>query len=459
MDQAGNATNPDPSVSYLVIYNLTGFQAPLLPAVMLNPPNPASPPQPIDSGSFTIGTSIPIAWQLQDAANAYISDPTTLTSIVAIPNPACSGVVSAGAITLYNSSTGQAAFSYDNVHNRFVFNWSTTGMVAGCYNLVVTTSDTAQWSTIVHLSTDALAGFDAPLAAAAAAANPSNSGAFDTGSTIPVMFQLNIPNVGPDTAQNVRLSNVTAYANAGCAGSAPANSTKTVLYDVVSNAGSFNFEPNDSVYAVNWATGAATAGCYNIVVTLSDQSVYATMVSLAPAGGVTTLLQYNFDNVPMGGGSQTAPPSFVSPNVAGGVFGYSTSNPNGMFSNGCALAICIDLSGVMSGDYYSFSLTNTTPVTNASISLWEFNNDCHATSCSVGQSFLVEYDTDSVFSNPTPVTVANFTPPAPGFQSYSFPISGTLLPNTYYFRIVATGSNQDGTGQYVLDNVTIAGSH
>jgi hypothetical protein len=459
VDQAGNATNPDPSVSYLVIYNLTGFQAPLLPAVMLNPPNPLSPPQPSDSGSFTIGTSIPITWKLQDATNAYISDPTALTSIVVIPNPGCSGVVSAGAITLYNSATGHAAFSYDNANNRFVFDWSTTGMGAGCYNLVVTTNDTAQWSTIVHLSTDTLAGFDAPLTGAAAAANPSNSGTFDTGSTIPVMFQLNIPNVGPDTTQHVRLSNVTAYANAGCAGAAPANSTQIVLYDVASNAGSFNFEPSDAVYAGNWATGAATAGCYNIVVTLSDQSVYATMVRLAPAGGVTTLLQYNFDNVPLGGGSQTASPSFASPNVAGGVFGYSRNNPNGMFSNGCALAICIDPSEVISGEYYSFSLTNTTPITNTSISLWEFNNDCQGTSCSSGQSFLVVYDTDSGFSNPTPVTVANFTPPAPGFQRYSFPISGTLLPNTYYFRIVATGSDQDGIGQYVLDNVTIAGSH
>jgi hypothetical protein len=42
-DQAGNVTNPDPSVSYLVIYKFTGFQAPLQAAVMSNPfpPGPA----------------------------------------------------------------------------------------------------------------------------------------------------------------------------------------------------------------------------------------------------------------------------------------------------------------------------------------------------------------------------------------------------------------------------------
>jgi hypothetical protein len=152
VDQAGNYTNPDPSVSYLVIYNFTGFQSPLQPAVLLNPPNPAVPPQPSDSGSFTIGTTIPIAWQMQDANNVYISDLTRITSIVVIPNPACAGTVSGTGTTLYNSSTGQSAFSYNNATNSFVFNWDTTSTTAGCYNLVVTPNDTAQWSTIVHLN-------------------------------------------------------------------------------------------------------------------------------------------------------------------------------------------------------------------------------------------------------------------------------------------------------------------
>jgi hypothetical protein len=280
VDQAGNTTNPDPSVSYLVIYNFTGFQSPLQPAVMLNPPNPATPPQPHDSGSFTAGITIPIAWQLQDAASIYISDLATLTSIVAIPNPACAGTVSGSGTTLYNGTTGQTAFSYDTVNNRFVFNWNTTGTTAGCYNLVVTTNDTAQWSTIVHVATDTFAGFDAPLTSASAPANPSNSGSFDTGSTIPVMWQLATPS-GPDTAQTVNLNNVTAYANASCSGAPALGAVSTTLYDRASSQGTFSFEPSTAVYTVNWATGAAPAGCYDLVVTLDDQSVYTTMVTLA----------------------------------------------------------------------------------------------------------------------------------------------------------------------------------
>lgn len=156
-----------------------------------------------------------------------------------------------------------------------------------------------------------------------------------------------------------------------------------------------------------------------------------------------------------GSASQTAPPSFAAPNLTVGAFGYSRPN-NYIFDIGYAMGDCIDPSGVTSGDYYSFSLTNTTPITNASISFREFNNDCQG-GCASAQIFAVQYDTDPGFNNPTPVQT--FTPATPGFASYTFPISSTLQPGTYYFQILAQGVDHDGAGQYVLDHVTIAGSH
>ena len=150
-DQAGNSTNRA-SVSYLVIYKFTGFQAPLQNAVMT--PYPAGSYMPSDSGYFAAGATIPVAWQLQDFNNTYIDNSTTpITSIVAIPNPACAGAVSGAGTTLYNGTIGAAAFSYVTATNNFLFNWDTTATAVGCYNLVVTTNDTAQWSTIVHLTT------------------------------------------------------------------------------------------------------------------------------------------------------------------------------------------------------------------------------------------------------------------------------------------------------------------
>ncbi len=127
-----------------------------------------------------------------------------------------------------------------------------------------------------------------------------------------------------------------------------------------------------------------------------------------------------------------------------------------MFSTGCVMADCIDPAGVSTGDYYSFSITNSTLISNASISFWEFNNDCHA-GCASAQAFSVQYDTDPAFGNPK--TVQSFVPQTPGSANYTFPINGTLAAGTYYFRILATGVDNDVAAQYVFDNVTLTGSH
>jgi hypothetical protein len=465
VDQAGNLISPDPSVSYLVIYNFTGFQAPLQPAVMLNPPHPATPPQPSDSGSFTIGTTIPIAWQLQDFANTYIADPTTLMSIVAIPNPACTGTASGTGTTLYNATTGQAAFSYDIPNNRFVFNWNTVGIAQGCYNLLVNTNDSAQWSTIVHMAADTIAGFDAPLAAASAPASPSNSGTFDTGSTVPIAWQL-LNSSLPDTAQTVSLSsvNVASYGQPSCAGTL---SSPTVLYSGGAAQGSttYAFDNTDAMYTVGWNTTGLSAGCYQVLVTLSDQSVYATQVTLATQGGVATLLQYNFDNVPQGAASVSAPPSFAAPGIVGGTFNVSNAQDLGINSYGCVGANCIDVNLVISGSSYNFSIINSTTISGASVSFHEFNNDCEnggiqIPGCNTAQTFSLQYDTDPNFSSPALTTVATFTPPSFYAQTnYTFPMTGSLAAGTYYFRILATGSYAVDTAQYTFDNVTITGTH
>lgn len=454
VDQAGNTR--DASVNYLVVYNFTGFQAPLQSAVMMNPPNPSTP-KPNDSGSFTIGSVIPVAWQLQDAANAYISDLAKVTSIVAVPNPACAGTISDSGTTLYNGTTGQTAFSYDATNNRFLFNWDTTGMAAGCYNLVVTTNDTAQWSTIVHLSTEQFIGLDAPLTAASASANPSNSGTLEIGSTIPITWEMSIPNGGYDSTQQVTLGNVAVYANAACSGAVPSGTPYAVLSD--GSSGSYSFLTATAVYTVNWNTAGTPAGCYDIVVTMNDHSVYTTMVTLANPGATTTLLSFNFENAAPGSTSVAA--SYAAPNVAGPAFTYSRNSNNGVSDTGCAIADCFSASGVAAGEYYSFTLVNNTAINNATLSFWEFNNDCKvAGPCPPnGASFLVQYDTDPAFSNPSPTQIGSFTPPEPSSGSpYSFSI-GALPAGTYYFRIIVVGSAADSTGQYVFDNVTISGSH
>ena len=139
-DDAGNSASA--SVQYSVIYKFTGFLAPLQTAGTNS-----------DSGSFNAGNIIPVEWQLQDAGDVYFSDLATLRTIQAFPNATCSGGPAGTATALYDSSngTGQLAFSYDMPNNRFVFNWDTTGLSAGCYNLVVTPDDATANNTLVHL--------------------------------------------------------------------------------------------------------------------------------------------------------------------------------------------------------------------------------------------------------------------------------------------------------------------
>jgi hypothetical protein len=95
------------------------------------------------------------------------------------------------------------------------------------------------------------------------------------------MWQLS-NQAGPDSAQAVNLSNATVFANAACSGAPASGANSIVLYDRASNQGAFGFDSSTATYTVNWATGASPAGCYDVVVTLSDQSVYTTMVTLGP---------------------------------------------------------------------------------------------------------------------------------------------------------------------------------
>jgi hypothetical protein len=95
------------------------------------------------------------------------------------------------------------------------------------------------------------------------------------------MWQLS-NQAGPDSAQAVKLNNATVFSNAACSGAVASGSPGIVLYDLTSHQGAFSFDSNTAMYTVNWATGASTAGCYDVVVTLSDQSVYTTRVTLGP---------------------------------------------------------------------------------------------------------------------------------------------------------------------------------
>ena len=76
------------SFATMVHLDLAGFRAPLQVA--------GPPSSPSDSGVFILGTTIPVQWQLEDGSgNQVVNNLSTLQSVQAFSNPACSGAAPA----------------------------------------------------------------------------------------------------------------------------------------------------------------------------------------------------------------------------------------------------------------------------------------------------------------------------------------------------------------------------
>lgn len=121
-DRAGNATTV--ACPYTVVYKWTGFLSPV------NATNRIS---------ATAGSSVPLKWQLQDAAGASI---TSLTSVAGVKSAAlpCDGGP-AGSPTRA-SSAGGSGVRYDSTANQYVFSWQTDPTWSGsCRRFLVTLDD------------------------------------------------------------------------------------------------------------------------------------------------------------------------------------------------------------------------------------------------------------------------------------------------------------------------------
>ena len=110
---------------------------------------------PTNSGTQKLGSAIPVKWQLKDAKGAFIGDLGTLKSLLAYPVPCGvlgppTGVTPLFLYVIPGGATGGSTFRFGS--NSYIFNWDTTsGVKAGCFDLVVTLKDGTQRATIVKL--------------------------------------------------------------------------------------------------------------------------------------------------------------------------------------------------------------------------------------------------------------------------------------------------------------------
>jgi parallel beta-helix repeat protein len=120
-------------VGLRVQYNFGGFLSP----ISLN-------------RAFKQGSTIPIKWQLTDAAGHAVSSLSAVASLTVTMGSTTYTLFNGGTNTSYYTS-GAAAFRNDG--SQYVFNWSTKGFALGTYTLTATLADGTTHSSMLVLST------------------------------------------------------------------------------------------------------------------------------------------------------------------------------------------------------------------------------------------------------------------------------------------------------------------
>lgn len=131
-DSAGNAASPV-RAGYDVQYVFTGFFSPVSGGS--------------DGRTFKGGSSIPLKWRLQNAQGDYITSLSAIAAVQAAPDPTCS--VGGEGIIFDATSAGNSGLQFDN--NTFQFNWKTTGLATGCYEVLVSLDDGTRKTTFMTL--------------------------------------------------------------------------------------------------------------------------------------------------------------------------------------------------------------------------------------------------------------------------------------------------------------------
>jgi hypothetical protein len=100
-----------------------------------------SPYSPPSAGvAYKAGSSVPLKWQYTDGSGNVVasSDAAPTVQIYAMT---CSGADTT-AITV--NDTGNSGYQYDATTNTWQFNWKTTGLAQGCYNIYIQSGQSGQ---------------------------------------------------------------------------------------------------------------------------------------------------------------------------------------------------------------------------------------------------------------------------------------------------------------------------
>ena len=137
-------------------------------------------------------------------------------------------------------------------------------------------------STVQLIVSYAFTGFISPLSVAGTFSSPSDSGATNLGSAVPIKWQLRDGN-GNYVSSLSSLNSMQAIFNSACAG-APTGQVYVLYAPTLGATGNstFRYDTSNNQFIFNWDTSVVSpSGCYTIVVQLSEQSpLKATTIQL-----------------------------------------------------------------------------------------------------------------------------------------------------------------------------------
>jgi hypothetical protein len=127
----GNFLGCSGQASQAVHYHFGGFQTPLTPG-----------------GSYSLGRTLPITWQLTDANGSYIS---SLSAVQSLQVQSVNAQGNPLAPPFSPAASGGTALRYDPTGHQYIFNWDTKGLKAGYYEIELTLADGTVQTLVVRL--------------------------------------------------------------------------------------------------------------------------------------------------------------------------------------------------------------------------------------------------------------------------------------------------------------------
>jgi MBG domain/Bacterial Ig-like domain (group 3)/Transmembrane protein 131-like N-terminal len=118
----GSASGP-----FLIEYGVPGFFAPYAP--------------PTAGRAYTVGSSIPLKWQFTNASGTPLSSPNAAPDIQIYAMGACGGT---DTLVMTVNDPGNSGYQYDPSTDIWQFNWKTTGLPAGCYDIYIHSGQSGQ---------------------------------------------------------------------------------------------------------------------------------------------------------------------------------------------------------------------------------------------------------------------------------------------------------------------------